>query len=97
MKKSLVSTIVYVVLGVFVFSILAGLFASLFAGRVSAAGEELPPGVIIIETNPEAVRPQLNVVNTGDMPVFNAGSSVTLTLPIKNSSQHNAKDVKIAI
>lgn len=96
MKRSLLSTIVYVLLGVFVFSILAGVFSSIFASTAHAEGA-LPPGVIIVESNPEAIRPQLGVVSTGDMPEFNAGSSATLTLPIKNSSQHNATNVKIAI
>ena len=88
MKRSLLSIVVFVLIGTFVFLFIGGIFTN------DTYAENGGP---IIPIDPESINPQLNVRNTGEMPSFKAGSSAKLTLSIKNSSSYTAKNVKIAI
>ena len=91
MKRCLKAIVVLTVICTFVFIVTGGIFAN----DTYAAGDE--PIIIPIPIDPESVNPHLSVVSTGEMPAYNAGSSATLPLSIKNNSSYTAKNVKITI
>jgi hypothetical protein len=60
---------------------------------VNAADPIIIPGQI----DPNAVKPVINVRHDIDIPVFYAGRTETLTLPIRNNSSSQAKNLKISL
>lgn len=92
-----------------VFFLIAVLFCVFTSGTVAEAGSGImstlqksgslyaenavPP----ITVNPESIKPMLSIDNGADMPVYSAGSTATLTLPVKNITMYDAKNVVITI
>jgi len=63
---------------------------------VSASGIAFAD-IQIIPVPENSFKPLLNIVSGTKIPELKAGGKVTLKLPIKNNSPHNAKDVVIAL
>ncbi|HHW32477.1 MAG TPA: hypothetical protein GXX20_12550 [Clostridiaceae bacterium] len=55
------------------------------------------PIVIPGQIDPNAVRPIINVKSDLEIPILNAGMTETLTLPIRNNSSSQAKNLKVSL
>ncbi|MCX8130405.1 MAG: hypothetical protein N3I35_09930 [Clostridia bacterium] len=69
----------------------------LFAGNIYAEAAQGDSGPIIINVDAGDVKPLLNIVPGTSIPVLYAGDTVTLTLPVKNSSTHDAKNITVTL
>lgn len=76
-------------------SILLAVLLIVSASGIAFADGSGSGGVIVVPEN--SFKPLLNIVSGTKIPELKAGGKVTLKLPIKNNSPHNAKDVVIAL
>jgi hypothetical protein len=72
------------------------LFSFLTTTSIAHAADPIPI-VDVGKVDPNSVKPLISVSSSTDIPVFNAGSTETLTLPIKNDSNSQAKNLIVSL